>query len=247
MIRSRDIDNRRFVFTKIQCIILLLHYFVGYSWLYPILVVQFDKAFLKTEGGIHPKLYTSFMILMILSFAWIVKEPLKRSFRFFKVNLKENFKSVFQNFWLLLGVNFLISLVMVLVFKIETQSENQTLVTDMIKMAPVPMMLSTMIFAPLVEELIFRGVLYQNWRSKKAYLLPMITSIVIFSSMHLMAGLGAGNGWFELIYIFQYAGLSFFMIRTMEQTNNIVGAMLIHFINNTLAFTTVFLFVTVLI
>lgn len=247
MIRSRDIDNRRFIFSPAQSILMLLHYFVGYTFLYPKIMVWIDDVFFKTEGGIHPKLFTTFMIFMILSSLAIVWDSLKRSWRLFKANLKVNLKSVGQNMVYLLAANFIINLMLILVFKIETQSENQVIVVEMIKQAFVPMFLSTVIFAPLVEEVIFRGVLYQNLRSRRFYILPMILSIVLFASMHLLAGLSAGKGWSEFIFIFQYAGLSFFMIRAMEQTNNLFGAICIHFINNTIAFTTIFVFAHILI
>lgn len=247
MIRSRDIDNRRFIFTKVQSIALLAHYFIGYILVYPMIVKAIDGMIWKSEGGIHPKLHTAYVLFMILTSFAIIKDPLLRSARFFKLHLKENMKLVGRNYLYLIGMNFLINFVIIFVFKIENQSENQQIVVEMIRQSFVPMFLSTVIFAPLVEEVVFRGVLYQNLRSKKYFYLPMIISMLVFSSMHLIVGLSAGNGWMEFIFIFQYAGLSFFMIRAMEATNNIFGSILIHFINNGLAFATVFLVINVLV
>ena len=247
MIRSRDLDNRRFVFSKKESILLLLHYFVGYTFLYPIIVKEIDALIFKTVGGIHPKLFTAFMIFMILSSVAIVYQPLKRSFNFFKGNLKENLIKIFKNFGWLFLANMVINIIFVYVFKITETSENQVQIEAMIRGNVVAMFLSTVVFAPIVEELVFRGVLYQNLRSKKGYFLPMLFSVLIFGSMHLISGLMAGNGLFEFVYLIQYAAMALFMISAMEDTNNICGAMGVHFFNNFLAFSAVLLTATVLI
>ncbi|HKM23598.1 MAG TPA: type II CAAX endopeptidase family protein [Erysipelothrix sp.] len=236
MIRSRDIDNQRFVFTKKQSIILLAHYFIGYYFVYSVVAAGISMALYPDIQGLHPKVMMGQVLFMIISTVWIVKDPLKRSWRFFKANLKENIASVFKSMFLLFLGNIVINVMIIYVLKVEMLPENQEIVESMIKSAALPMFLATVVFAPLVEEIIFRGVLYQNLRSKTRFYLPMILSTLIFASMHLVAGFVVGRGWTEFIFIFQYGLISLFMIRSMEETGTIVGAIGVHFLNNLLAY-----------
>lgn len=246
MTRSRDLDNRRFVFTPIQSIALLIHYFIGYMFLYPYLISQIDTLLFNTERGIHPRLYTGFVIFMILSTIAIVYDPLKRSLKMFQSNFAVNLTSATKHYGYLFVANFMISLILASVFKVTDPSSNQEIVSEMIQMAKIPMFLSTVIFAPIVEEIIFRGVLYQNLRSKTKFYLPMAISILIFGSMHLIAGFNEGKGLFEFVYLIQYGAMAFFMISSMESTNSIIGAIIVHLFNNLLAFISILAIATIM-
>lgn len=239
MIRSRDIDQKRFSFTKKQSIFLLLHYFVGYMFVYPVIVLSLSRLVYTDLEQTHPKFLTGYILFMILSTLAIVKDPLKRSFNHFKNNLRLNLNKVLKNFGLLMLYNFFIAMVLTYVFKLSDPAENQIQIEQMVQNAMMPMFLSTVIFAPIVEEIIFRGVLYQNLRSKKWFYIPMAISILIFGGMHLIAGFEAGNGIIEFLYLFQYGGMAFFMIRAMENTDTIIGSMGVHFLNNALAFSAI--------
>lgn len=247
MIRSRDLDNRRFVFTPIQSIALLCHYFLGYMFLYPLLITKIDDLIFKTDNGVHPKLYTAFIIFMILSSIAIVYEPLKRSWKMFQLNLPINLINSAKHYGYLFLANFAISIILLTVFKISDPSVNQEIITEMIHMAKIPMFLSTVIFAPIVEEIVFRGVLYQNLRSQKRFYLPMILSILVFGSLHLVAGLNSGKGLFEFVYLFQYGAMAYFMISAMESSNTIVGAITVHFFNNLMAFISILTLATIIL
>lgn len=236
MIRSRDVDNRRFIFSKQQSILLIIHYFIGYTFAYPILLVKISQMVAPQHTGVHPKLFTAFILFMIVSSVWIVKEPLKRSLHFFNKNLKNNLISIIKSMAYMFGANIIINMVLIFVLKIDFKPENQEIIEHMIKTAVVPMFLSTVIFAPIVEEIIFRGVLYQNFRSKKFFYLPMLFSVLVFASMHLISGLSSGRGWIEFIFIIQYAVMALFMIRSLEDTGSLIGAIGVHALNNLIVF-----------
>lgn len=241
MIRSRDIDNRRFVFTRKQSVALILHYFIGYNFLYPLILLIINNFLVGKNQALHPRLNTLFIIFMIISTVAIVHDPIRRSFNKFKMQFASHAQAILKNFGLLFLVNIAINIIIINIFKINSTPENQNIIVAMVKSNPVPMFLSTVIFAPIVEEIIFRGVFYQNLRSKTQFIVPILVSVLFFGGMHLVAGFAAGNGSKEMVFLLQYSSVAFFMIRSLESCDNIFGAIGVHFLNNLLGFFTIFM------
>lgn len=240
MIRSRDLDKNRFEFTTTQSIILLLLYFVGYYLGASLLGLFLTNLIFKTTGSIHPSIMMALILILLFTSYYIVRDPLKYSFNHFKKNLQFNISSVSKNFMYLWIFSILSNMVIVFLLG-DRSSENQMVVEEGIRSAPVLYAVMVMFFAPLVEELIFRGVLYQKFRSEKSFIKAILISTLIFGLFHVLPAFIESMDWTEFLFLIQYAGLSFFMIRCFEETSSIWGSISVHFLNNALGFLMVFL------
>ena len=128
-------------------------------------------------------------------------------------------------------------------------SENQNVINTILANGGVNTVLVailTVIFAPILEELIFRKSLFGLF--KKNTIKTVIISAIIFASIHVVPAcislfvqaLNDPKLWtdfyLEFIYIFAYLGQGFAMSYVYYKTNgNIVPSILIHFFNNLIA------------
>lgn len=119
-------------------------------------------------------------------------------------------------------------------FGIEDSGENQELIeTMLLGDGKYYMIVSTILIAPIIEELIFRklmiGTLEETFRLKK--MVAILIATFIFAFIHVM-----GGGIQNYIFIFQYLPLAFIMTYAYcKANNNIFVSITIHFINNALS------------
>lgn len=84
------------------------------------------------------------------------------------------------------------------------------------------------ILAPLVEEFIFRGYLYGKIRQQSGFLLTMLIVSLLFGIGHY-----SGGGWVTVAATFS---LSVAMCLTREVSGSLYPSVIIHMINNGIAF-----------
>ena len=108
---------------------------------------------------------------------------------------------------------------------------NQQLVEEALQTMPFLMILTTVFFGPIVEEIIFRLIM-MNLFSKWKPIFNVICSSLIFGAMHVMAG-----GWIHIIPYF-LMGLVFGYIYL--KNDNIWHATILHILHNGLTVAIVF-------
>lgn len=116
-----------------------------------------------------------------------------------------------------------------------TNSSNQEMIIKIIEENPFSAFISVVIFAPIVEELVFRGGIYNLLKNKLSENLSLILSSLIFGLLHVIFGLLAFE-ISEFIFLIAYfiLGLGFGFI--YKKTNNIYICIIVHFINNLISF-----------
>jgi len=90
------------------------------------------------------------------------------------------------------------------------------------------MMISVILFAPFVEEVLFRKLLFGTLEEKFKLkpIVAIIASTLVFSLIHVSSG-------DNIIYIFQYLPLAFVITYSYYKSErNIFVPMGIHFLNN---------------
>ena len=97
--------------------------------------------------------------------------------------------------------------------------------------------ISLVLLPPLVEEFLFRGVLFTGLRKKLPFLVTAGIVSVIFGSLHLGAS-SSGPLWIAAI---DTTLLSFVLCYLREKTGSIWAGVLVHFLKNSLAFIGLFL------
>ncbi len=129
-----------------------------------------------------------------------------------------------------LGCNLLIGNLMALIPGMD-ESTNQDLIAHALEVAPISIVFSAVIFAPIVEELVFRGGIYNFFEKKINTKAAILISGAIFGSLHVLTGLMGGN-LLELLHFITYfvMGCGFGLI--YAKTKNIYVCIGVHFINN---------------
>lgn len=94
---------------------------------------------------------------------------------------------------------------------------------------PIYMVISTMMLAPFIEELTFRGNFKEAFKNKKVFIL---FTAFVFASVHVLNGITSP---LELLYYIPYGALSIAFGKIYMETDNIYTTMVIHSVHNSLS------------
>lgn len=89
------------------------------------------------------------------------------------------------------------------------------------------MTVGTVLLVPIVEETLYRGVIFGQLL-KKNRILAYIISILIFSSIHVIGYIGLYPPMRLLLCLIQYIPAGFFLARTYEKAGTIWAPIVIH-------------------
>ena len=209
-------------------IFLVLNYFLGYMYVYPYILSKLYYTFeLSNEMYDLISLFVYlFMITISIYFAFpVLKESYHNT-----PKLKKLIKSVLLTF---VALYFISALSSVLVFILTglQDSANQNQVVDAFKQNPSLIIFTTIIYAPIVEEIVFRGAIFRGLRSKTNFIISAIISGLLFGFIHVFDSLIQGN-ILDLLYIIVYGSLGFVFCYAYEKNNSIFASIALHFINN---------------
>lgn len=112
--------------------------------------------------------------------------PNKRFFQVFKGKKASIGNAVlwgFIGFFLALGGQMLAAYIEIYLFGIDTVSENTEQLAEIAKVSPI-IIISIVLFAPLLEELIFRRVIFGGLYQKTNFIVAALVSGIIFAAVH---------------------------------------------------------------
>lgn len=238
MIRSQKIDDGSFKFSPKKALLIAVNYFLGVQFVYPLIGALVTKFLYSSEDLIHPSIQMAIYLIGLIVSVWIVKDELKASWKYFtrsKEILTKNIIEILKAWGLLILFSIIIGVVTQLILGANSQAGNQVEVENQFQQLPILTTFAILGFAPIVEELVFRGVLYQQFRSRKMFWGAVIISTALFGAIHVLPIYAVSGDITELMYLVVYCGMSFFMILAFEKTNSIFGAIGVHFLNNLIA------------
>lgn len=114
-----------------------------------------------------------------------------------------------------------------LLFDLNPDNLNQEAVTDILDRAPWQMGICTVIFAPVVEECLVRGLIFGPL-AKKVPLLGYILSIVVFAGIHVVNSIGISHWQDILLSFLQYLPHSIALAWAYHRSGNIFAPILLH-------------------
>lgn len=231
MTQNHDLDSGRFKFGYLASILIILNYFVGYQFVYPLLS---SLIFKTTDGSLHASAQMLSTIITLVVTVYLVRKPLTRSFRFFLKNIGNNTKEIFKHVGLIYLVNLVMNVIILFILGDNT-SGNQALVEMGFSIFPVLYAFTAVIFAPIVEEVLFRGVLYQELRSKGNYWVPVIISSLSFGLIHTLPLFLLTKDPSEFLFLIVYTAMGYLMTRAYEKTGTIWASIGVHFMYNLIA------------
>ena len=167
-------------------------------------------------------LFSKYIILVIIFLAKDIKY-LKEKWIDFKNNFKKYsaiaFKNWFAGFLIMIVSNIIIS------YFIKGIGQNESAVQELIEKIPVIAFILTTIFAPFIEEMVFRKYLKDCVDNKVLY---MILSGLIFGFIHTQIDVNI----LELLLIIPYGALGFMFAKTINETDNIYTTIMMHMFHN---------------
>ncbi len=187
----------------------------------PIQFLGFDK--ISDNYYIIYNTIISFFLIIIISF--IYKDTLKNNYYDLLKNHKEYFKK-YLKYWLAALFFMALFNLIFLNFMPNTIPKNEEIVREIFQSNPFIMFITAVIFAPIIEELVFR----QSFRDIFSNdILFVFMSAFIFSSFHVI---GTLNSYIELLYLIPYAipAIAFSLI--LIKTQNIFVPIGFHFLHN---------------
>lgn len=167
----------------------------------------------------------AFQITLIGIIAFIFRKDLKENFEDLKENHQNYFKNYLKYWFIALGImmasNFIITML-----EPGSIANNEEAVREMFNTTPIYTFISAVIFAPLLEELIFRKSFRYMFSNDTLFVL---VSGLVFGAFHVV---GSFETWFDLIYIIPYSVPGLVFAYTLVKSKNIFVPIGLHFLHN---------------
>lgn len=178
-------------FTKSESLRIFLGYLLGYFGLQLILGFAYGLYYvtkystlvpdeLQPKAGAIILIISSCVVFILLLL--VAKKRLRNDLNL--LYKKRLFGGIFFGF----GIIFLINLVFGILYNwlgLEVNPENQRMLNEMIGFAPALMLVATSILIPLVEEIVFRGVILEFFEKRVGAILGILLSSILFGFMHV--------------------------------------------------------------
>ncbi len=166
-----------------------------------------------------------FEIFLMGLIVLVLNKKISKDFQNMRKYHKEYFKKYFK-FWLIsVGImmlsNFIIN------FFVKTGiSANEETIRETFKISPIYIFFSSVIFAPVVEELVFRQSLKNIIPNKYIFI---IVSGIIFGGLHVITSLTSVT---DLLYLIPYCAPGFAFAYILADSDNIFIPISLHFMHN---------------
>jgi len=141
--------------------------------------------------------------------------------------------TLFWGYCIWYGLSLILSVFMTLSGWLE-DSPNDVAIDEMAQGAYNLTMLISVILAPILEEILFRGVVFQSIR-KKSRLLAYVVNILLFGFYHIWQYVLVYGDLSYLLFIVQYIPVTFALIWVYEYSGSLWTAIFFHMSNNFLA------------
>lgn len=168
----------------------------------------------------------SFMLILYFIYRKDINNEFRSYFRSFKKYFTFGFK-----FWLL-GLVLMIVSNLIIQHVYPVGASNEEAVQESLKMFPVYTVFASCIFAPFVEEVIFRKCLGKVFNND---ILFIVVSGFLFGFAHTLASIGMGLN--QMLYIIPYGLFGCVFAYMYRKTNNIFTSVMFHFIHNSILVT----------
>lgn len=133
--------------------------------------------------------------------------------------------------WTLLGVvlawisQIIAATIEIELFGVDPNSQNTEVIVELTRMNPLFMLIPAII-APIIEELIFRKILFGTFYKKMNFIWAALLSSVIFGVFHM-----------DLTHLLVYAAMGFVFAYLYVKTKRIIVPILVHMALNTITVT----------
>lgn len=191
-------------------------------------IIQFSLVLDETTVVAYLNLLLDLVFALIILL--IFKDSLIEQWKDFFKEKKENILYGFVIGFVMLFVASIVGGLLSMAFGAQTDSQNQAVIENLAQAHPVIIVITSVILAPIVEELLFRGTIF-GWLYELHPMIAHLGSAFLFGFVHIMDAVLSGNyqEWYQIFaYFLMGAVLSFLY----EKRNNIYVPILSHMMNN---------------
>lgn len=199
-------------------------------------IISFSLAVSETTAVAYLNLIvdTLFAIVVICIF----KDSLLEQIKDFLKDKKENLLyGCVIGFAMLFGAGIVGGLISLLLGA-QTDSQNQILIESLANAHPIIIVITSVILAPVVEELLFRATIF-GWLYELHPIVAHVVSAFLFGFLHVMDAILSGS-YQEWIQIFSYLFMGAVLSFLYEKRNNICVPILSHMMNNLVSMLLIF-------
>lgn len=169
-------------------------------------------------------LMTTELIYLLILFYIYRKEYIK-DFKKYVKNFKD-YMPKYMEYWALAFSLMLINNFIIITLFPNSIATNQVAINNILVEAPFYMIVSAVLFAPFLEETIFRFSFRKIFKND---LIFIILSGLVFGGLHVI---GSFNNLIDLIYIIPYSIPGVIFAYTLVKSKNIFVPMSLHFFHN---------------
>lgn len=167
--------------------------------------------------------------IYIISLFFILRYLLIKDFKNFIKNIDQNL-SLILRYWMIGVLLMSISNLVIEWLLPNIETANEDAVRSLIDISPIIMFITVSLFAPIIEEIVFRGIFRKIFKTNWLFLLM---STLMFSAMHVVSSFYV---WSDLTLIIPYAFIGGAMSWSYLKSNNIFIPMTIHLLHNSISF-----------
>lgn len=201
---------------------IFIYFILEFFTTLPLYLLNIDINNLDINSKVVYLLIYNLLIFVIIFM--IYSKEIQKDFKNF--NFKVFIKKYFKYWILLITLMFLSNLLIQIIYP-GSSAGNETSVRNSFKVAPIYSLISACLFAPFIEEMIFRMSFRKIFKDKYLFI---IISGLIFGFVHVF---GNVSNSYDYLYLLPYCIPGFILAYTYFISDNIFNSLLIHFIHNT--------------
>ena len=225
---NRDIELFESPISKKRLLIACLHYFVGYTYVYPMLLMGLWQLFTK-EDSMPVALAIALTAIVLVTTVIMLWPVYKESWLEFIKDPITNIGYVIIYIVALFIINIVLSLIIMLLTGLDN-SANQLAIEEMFFKYPFYISFSAVVFAPIVEEGIFRGGFFR-WFSSKNMIQAYVISSFLFGFLHVYESVFTGN-FLDIAFVIVYGGMGVVFANLYHRTDQMISGILLHALYN---------------
>lgn len=164
-------------------------------------------------------------IMVIAIMLLIFNKKIVKDFKDILINHKEYYSKYFKYYLIGLAIMLISNSIIIYIFE-SGMSSNEEAIRGLFKVSPLYIYFSSVIYAPIVEELTFRQGI-RNIMGKN--ILFILVSGLLFGGLHVITDV---NSLVDLLYIIPYSSLGIVFAYMLYKTDNIFVSMGFHFMHN---------------
>lgn len=157
----------------------------------------------------------------------------RESYHVFTHNMRNVLITFALGYFILIACNYALQLVMQLFGGLPT-SPNDEAVDELVKVDMRRMVAAAVIMAPIVEETLFRGLIFGSLRRKHRFW-AYVVSMVLFALCHVWQYAVADQSFAPLLSAFAYLPIGFVFALCYDRTGSIWTSIFFHMFYNALA------------